>query len=323
MTRTPLVSVVIPTRNRAARLRRTLDSVLAQTYRDLDVIVVDDGSTDDTEAVVRAVTDPRVRYERKGPPHSAAGARNHGVGLARGEWVAFNDCGDEWLPVKVAVQVDAVSRLPGDVAMVYSDLARVFTDGRRQDLLCPVFNHDDAGVYRRALAMGISGVYPQTALIRTAVFKELGGFDETLRCWEDLEFFFRVVKAHRIQFTPGALTLLYEDSRGVSANLDALYDAHRRILAKYAADLGGDLELLVPHYRGAGRQLIRSAHRDYAREVLWKAALSPYRQPLDFVFLALSYGGEPAYRAARAARRAYWRLRGAPPPLDSNGGIGA
>jgi glycosyltransferase involved in cell wall biosynthesis len=319
----PLVSAVVPTRDRASRIRRTLDSVLAQTFRDFELIVVDDGSTDDTEAVVRAVADPRVRYVRKGPPHGPAAARNFGAAQARGEFIAFNDCGDEWLPEKLAVQLEVMKRLPADVALVYSSLARVFRDGKHQPLNCPVFNVDDKDIYRRALAMGISGVYPQTALIRTSAFRALKGFDESFRCWEDLEFLFRVAKSYRLQYVPGFLTLLYDDSRGVSANLDALYEAHLGILAKYADDLGDDPALLVPHYRGAGRNLIPSRHAAYAREVLWRAARSAQRQPLDVAFLLLSYGGMPLYRLVQKTRRGLWAVRGAPPSLDANGGIGA
>jgi glycosyltransferase involved in cell wall biosynthesis len=317
----PRVSVVIPTRNRATRIKRTLDSVLAQTFQDFEIIVVDDGSTDDTESVVLSVGDQRIRYVKKGAPHSCAGARNFGVSLASGAFIAFNDSGDEWLPEKLAVQVEMMRRMPNDVAMLYSSLSRVLLNDRRQALDCPVFNAGDSNLYRRALAMGVSGIYPQTTLIRTEVFRELRGFDETFRCWEDLEFFFRVVKNHRIQFTPGYLSLLYDDSRGVSMNLEAMYEAHRAILAKYADDLGDDLELLVPHYRGAGRYLIPSRHVAYARELLWKVALSKWRRPMDFAFLILAYAGRPVYSFVQKTRRGLGALRGSPPALDANGGI--
>jgi glycosyltransferase involved in cell wall biosynthesis len=319
----PLVSVVIPTRDRAARIKRTLDSVLAQAYANIEVIVVDDGSTDHTEAVVRALRDARIRYERKPAPHGAARARNYGAQLASGPLLAFNDCGDEWTPEKLEDQVRVMGRMPDNVAMVYSSLCRVFADGKRQPLNCPVFEHDEPGVYRRALAMGVSGIYPQTALLRTEAFRALGGFDESFRCWEDLEFFLRLAKVYKLQFMPGYSTMLYDDSRGVSSNLDNLYEAHIGILKKFEADLGGDPELLVPHYRGAGRNLVASRHAKYAREILWKAARSKRPQALDFAFLALSYGGRPAHWAVRKARRALWALRGSPPPLDANGGIGA
>ncbi|MDD5303597.1 MAG: glycosyltransferase [Elusimicrobia bacterium] len=311
-----LVSVIVPTRDRADLLPRTLASVLAQTYRNFELIVVDDGSTDATESVVRAFADPRIRYERKGPPHSAAAARNHGVSLARGELIAFNDTGDDWLPEKLAVQVGAMARLPEDVAMGYSSLVRIHENGLVQGLDSPAFEADEKDRYRRALAMGVSGIYPQATLIRTKAFRELGGFDQSFRCWEDLEFFIRLAKRWRLQFIPGRFTRLFDDSRGVSRNLDAMYEAHRALLDKHAADLGGDPEMLVPHWRAIGIRMIPSKRGDRARESLWKVVRSGRAKPKDWAWLMLAYGGAPLYRALGAARRFVWTLKGAP-PLDA------
>jgi protein-tyrosine-phosphatase/glycosyltransferase involved in cell wall biosynthesis len=314
-----LVSVVVPTRDRADLLPRTLGSVLAQTYRNLEVIVVDDGSTDRTEEVVRSFGDPRIRYERKGPPHSAASARNRGASLARGELLAFNDAGDDWLPEKLSVQVGAMARLPAEVAMVYSSLIRVHEDGLLQFLNSPAFEAGEPGRARRALAMGVSGIYPQAAVIRTSTFRALGGFDESFRCWEDLDFFMRLAKRYPIQHIPGHLTRLFDDSRGVSKDLDAMYEAHAALLAKHAPDLGSDPALLVPHWRAIGVRLIPSKRGAYARAALWKVVLSGRARPSDWGWLAVAHGGAPLYRALGALRGLLWRLRGAP-ALDSNPG---
>jgi glycosyltransferase involved in cell wall biosynthesis len=314
------VTIVVPTRDRARVIRRTVDSIAAQSFRDWELIVVDDGSSDNTAAIVRAHGDPRVRCEVKGPPHGCPNARNHGAALARGRFIAFQDSGDEWHPDKLAVQVEAMARLPESVAMVYSSLTRVFPDGREQRLDCPVFKVGEAGRYERALAMGVSGIYPQTALIRAAAFRSLGGFDERLRSWEDLEFFIRLAKSWDLHFVPGHFTRLHEDSRGVSLNFDGMKAAHLTILEKHAADFAERPEALVPHWRGAGRQLIQSRHGEYAREILWKAARSPQSRPADWAWLLLSYGGAPAYRAAAAARRLWWRVAGLP-ALDTGGSL--
>lgn len=102
-----MVSVVIPTYNRAHVLNRAIRSVLGQTYQHFEIIVVDDGSTDNTEQVVKAIADDRVRYIRhetnKG---TAAAARNTGIRQACGEFIGFVDSDDEWLPGKLQKQVD-------------------------------------------------------------------------------------------------------------------------------------------------------------------------------------------------------------------------
>lgn len=314
-----LVSVIVPARDRADLLPRTLGSVLAQTYRNFELIVVDDGSTDRTEAVVRSFGDPRIRYERKGPPHSAASARNHGASLARGQLIAFNDAGDDWLPEKLSVQVGAMARLPPEVAMGYSSLIRIHEDGLVQYLNSPVFEADEPGRARRALAMGVSGIYPQASVIRTAAFRALGGFDPAFRCWEDLDFFMRLAERYPLQFVPGHYTRLFDDSRGVSKDLEAMLEAHRLLLEKHAPGLGADPELLAPHWRAIGIRMIPSRHGAYARAALWKVVLSGRSRPSDWAWLMVAYGGAPAYRAIGAARRLLWRLKGAP-PLDTNAG---
>ena len=108
-----LVSVVIPTFNRAYCIETSIRSVLQQTHGDLEVIVVDDGSTDDTQEVVKQIGDSRVRYVRQSNA-GACVARNHGVDLAKGDIVAFQDSDDLWLPTKLEKQVAALQATGAD-----------------------------------------------------------------------------------------------------------------------------------------------------------------------------------------------------------------
>lgn len=120
----PDVSVVIPTLRRPALLRRALDSVLAQTCRNIEVIVVIDGPDEETAAALRALDDPRLRVLANPRSLTAAGARNRGVEHARGQWIAFLDDDDAWLPHKLERQLDA-ARDQGDVLV--TSLSRVIT----------------------------------------------------------------------------------------------------------------------------------------------------------------------------------------------------
>lgn len=108
-----LISVVIPAYNQSAYLRLALDGVLAQTHHELEIIVVDDGSTDDTPAVCQAITDPRLRYIRQDNDRSfGLGARNRGMLEARGEWIALLDQDDLWAPQKLAAQLRLAQENP-------------------------------------------------------------------------------------------------------------------------------------------------------------------------------------------------------------------
>src|SRR5262245_6180099 len=179
----PLVSVIIPTFNRARLLHRTLESVLKQSSENLEVIVVDDGSTE----AVAASADPRVRVLRNPKPTGVSAARNRGIAAARGEWIAFCDDDDLWAPNKLQEQLTAAGRAganwayAGDVNV--DDQLRVLSGGPPPDpeavmALLPRFN---------PLASGGSNV-----VVRSNILAEVGTFDPTLRRTEDWDLWIRI-----------------------------------------------------------------------------------------------------------------------------------
>ncbi|HEX3081882.1 MAG TPA: glycosyltransferase, partial [Candidatus Saccharimonadia bacterium] len=107
----PLVSIVVPTYNRARVIKKTLASALSQTYPRIEVIVVDDGSSDDTQAVLQSISDPRVHYFVK-PNGGPSAARNFGVAKATGKWIMYLDSDDELLPECAATMMDWLTRHP-------------------------------------------------------------------------------------------------------------------------------------------------------------------------------------------------------------------
>jgi len=124
-----LVSVIIPTWNRAAALAKAIDSVVSQTHRNWEVVVVDDGSTDDTRSMVSKLseTDPRIRYIYQANAGVSA-ARNCGIALAKGDFVAFLDSDDSWEPWKLELQVACLRTHP-ELGMVWTDMAAIGPDG--------------------------------------------------------------------------------------------------------------------------------------------------------------------------------------------------
>jgi glycosyltransferase involved in cell wall biosynthesis len=217
---TPSVSVILPTYNRAAWLPQTVASLLEQTHRPLEVLVVDDGSTDDTATVCRAFPEP-VRYLRQENAGVSA-ARNRGIREARGEWVALADSDDLWIPRKLEIQLAALDAAPqarwcasgcevigpGDapvpglqgfervfavfaaageapVAHFGRWLARTETEVARQMHTC--FHGD----FFELLFHG-NVVLPSSALLHRELFSEAGYFDEDFRVAEETEFFHRV-----------------------------------------------------------------------------------------------------------------------------------
>ncbi len=302
----PRVSAILPTRNRETVLALSIESVLKQTFTDWELIIVDDGSTDGTEKLVRACADPRIRYVQNTGRRGSAAARNFGIRQAQAPILAFQDAGDEWLPRKLEAQLAAFDLLPPEVGVVYSPMTRQYWDGSKKDLVPPVFHAGDADTWRRALGRGVGGIYLQAALVRLSAFTAVGGFDEDLRRWVDLDFFMRVARSFRYQLVPGSVAVYHEMEGGISNDADAMLDSYHKILKKFEADLAGDPALVAPHQRAIARGLAPTRHARFAREVLLGLIRSGQALPVDWVWLAVTVGGKPLHDALRALR-AGWR----------------
>lgn len=159
----PLVSVIVPTYNRGIRVSRAIDSALGQTHQPVEVLVVDDGSTDDTAEQIKAryKKDARVKYLSR-PNGGPAAARNTGLEAATGEYIAFLDSDDEWLPWKVEFQIGCLQRTPG-AEMIWTDMAAVDPDG------APVAARYLRKMYRRYDEIRLEKVFAGSVLVPTGI----------------------------------------------------------------------------------------------------------------------------------------------------------
>lgn len=192
------VSVIIPGFNAARFIAPAIQSVLQQSHPPLEIVVVDDGSTDDTERVVRGLSNsiPIVYHRQKNQGLSVA--RNVAVFLAQGDWIAFLDADDTWYPDKLATQVRWIKEHPA-VVFFWSAIDFIDESGRLRpslnwrDSLAPlIFNHPT-----------IPPV--STVIMRKDVFASSGGFNPLLRCSQDRDLFTRIAVAFPIQFIPESL----------------------------------------------------------------------------------------------------------------------
>lgn len=196
------ISVVIPTYNRAHLLVRAVESALAQTCPPDEIIVVDDGSTDDTAAVMGAFIDAKPRHspeilyfiqQRKGP----SAARNRGIAEARGEWIAFLDSDDIWHPEKLERQFNAIDGFQGRFGACYTEVRLTNNPSIKMTAFGPLRRDYTApvGVFsnlRRFIAGAEHVIFVQSLLARTLLVKAAGGFDENLFLGEDEDFTFRL-----------------------------------------------------------------------------------------------------------------------------------
>lgn len=241
----PKISVIIPTYNRSRFLGTALRSVLDQTYTNFEIVVVDDGSTDDTRSVVATFkADPRVRYihqENRGG--GAANARNTGVRNSRGDLIAFLDDDDVWLPAKLERQLEALAAEPrADVAWcaVYGEnLGPNGEAGARW-----VARYHPARY--RELLLGPFVVAPgSTILVRSTCFKEIGLFDESL-VFSDMDMVQRLGTAYAFVYVDEALAVYRHHADNMSADADLVLREWRRLLDKIERRIPRDRHDLIP-----------------------------------------------------------------------------
>ena len=187
----PTVSVIIPTYNRAHLISRAIKSVLNQTYQDFEVIVVDDGSTDNTEKIVKSFNDSRIRYIRHEMNRGGAAARNTGIKAARGEYIAFLDSDDEWLPEKLRRQVEYLESSDEKVGVVYC--SQYLQDDSTNTVGEPGGDLYTGNVYKYLLR----GWCPPTTslfLVKYRLLTEVGFFDPSLPSFQDYDLWLRLAQ---------------------------------------------------------------------------------------------------------------------------------
>lgn len=194
------LSVIIPTYNRRDYLETAISSVLSQTYRDFEIIVLDDGSTDDTPALVEKYGDllVSISQENRGP----SAARNRGIQASRGNLIAFLDSDDRWHRDKLMLQVEAMEREP---RYLISQTEEIWY--RKGKLLPKKKKHwkYHGDIYERSLQLCV--VSMSTVMVRRDLFEEIGLFDETLPCCEDYDFWLRAAVCHPFLLVDEPLTL--------------------------------------------------------------------------------------------------------------------
>lgn len=212
-----LVSVIIPTYNRRHTLKRCIDSVLNQTYRNFEIIIVDDCSTDDTMEFIEAeygdIADIDIVYVRNDENLGASASRNIGVSYASGEYIAFHDSDDEWYRDKLEKQMDYFTRCDQNVGAVYS---LFYTNGAGSDIYPPegVDKMYKTGyVFYTLLINSLVGMI--TLVMKKSIFIEIGGFNEQLNSLEDYEMTIRLAHKYGIMLVDEVLAVAHESENSV------------------------------------------------------------------------------------------------------------
>lgn len=223
----PKISVNIPCFNSSVFINQTLESVLGQTYRDFEVIVMDDGSTDDTKSKVHAFRDGRIKYFYKAN-EGLAGTRNRGIAASTGEYIAFLDHDDLWTPQKLEAQMAILER-DRDVGLVFSD-AHVLKDGKKERATYFDRCKPKRGSIFEDLLLESSNFIPlSSVMMRRNVFDEIGCFKTEFKIGEEYELFLRAADRYRFDYVdePLAVIRMHEGN----------FSARKEIFVKEAFDI--------------------------------------------------------------------------------------
>lgn len=260
-TSSPEIAIVIPAYNAGSSLARAINSVFAQTYRDFRIYVVDDGSTDNTPAVLASYSNRIVSVRQTNAGQAAA--RNHGIRLSNSPYIAFLDADDEWLPTKLERQIEVIRR-DAQIGLVYSDCATSGNGPFAGSHFARVGTPPGGRVFEQFLRS--CNVFTPTAMVRRACLDDVGVFNESLAVGEDYNLWLRIAARWQVAVIPDALAIRHSAPASLSATTGS-----DRVLRSSIASLENILQIcteISPSERNTLRRALADRHNLYGSWLL-------------------------------------------------------
>ncbi len=272
----PLVSVIIPTYNRSDLLGRAVKSVLSQTFTDLEIVIVDDCSNDQTPVVVKRLkdSDPRIRYIRLKENQGGPRARNRGIREARGKYIGLLDDDDQWLPQKLKEQVKRFREGPDELGLLYGGF-KIIQPNQPERTKMPKHRGDIFKPLLRGCLIG-----SPTNLVKRECFDRVGLFDPKLKSCQDWDIWVRIAKEFQGDYLDQVVAIYYLHNQGqISTDYANKAQGVQRIFEKHYPDLKRYPKILNHRIRGLVRYLAAADRKKEAR--FWQSKLL-LREPLFF-----------------------------------------
>jgi glycosyltransferase involved in cell wall biosynthesis len=238
----PLISIIIPIYNGEKTIRETILSVLNQTFTDIEVLVINDGSTDSTLETISNITDPRLKVVSF-PNAGLSASRNRGIKLASGEFISFIDADDLWTPDKLESQFNALNKTP-ETGVAYSWTNWIDESGQ---IIYGGGNHLFSGDVYTHLFLGDFIEGGSNVLIRRSALDEIGGFNETIQYSEDWEMWLRLATKYEFVSVPKPQILYRISSGSMSSNVLGMEAASLAIIQQAIAQSPQPIEHLKSH----------------------------------------------------------------------------
>lgn len=231
----PSVSVIIPTYNREKTIVSAVRSACNQTYEPFEIIIIDDGSTDNTAQKIKSINDSRIIYHKLEKNAGVSNARNVGALIAKGEWIAFQDSDDIWRDIKLERQIEYIGE-HSQIQLVYSEYLMHRLNG--QEVSVPnegFYGKWEGNIFETVLVNNIVGT--PTIMVKRETFQSVGGFRTELNCLEDWDFVLRFAKEHSIGCVKEILVDAYQTEGSISSQPAAYYQVRCQMIADYREEL--------------------------------------------------------------------------------------
>jgi glycosyltransferase involved in cell wall biosynthesis len=225
----PKVSVIIPTYNRAEFLRNSVSSVLEQTFKDFELIISDDASSDKTKEYVEGLSDPRVRYICNETNQGVAAARNNAFTISKGRYIAFLDDDDQWLPGKLEKQLRIIEKSPGSVRGVYTGVFTIDLDSNKRTSV-------SVPKYRGNI---LNEILPENFLITSSILldkvciEKVGLFDTKFKSTSDFDMWLRIAEEFEFDYVPEPLVRRFIHKIRITANYEAVISGLELLMSKH------------------------------------------------------------------------------------------
>ena len=283
----PKVSAIIVTYNRPDFAASAIQSVLDQTFKDFELIVVDNGVEIPAKKIVESFSDPRIRYIQNDKNTDCAGGKNIGMKNARGEFVAFLDDDDVWFSEKLELQVKSFEKNP-EAGFCFTAVNQVFDHGAKDSVVPD--GMDD--YYERALSK-FSGFLSVTLMIKKSVVRDIGYMDESFPSHTDIEWVIRIARRYKgIGINKPLVKVMSLGSHNqMGSNLDRRIKGRNMILSKYEEEFKKRPKVLAKHLVGLGKIYRSDGQYKKAKETFNRAFNLNYKIPIFANYLSMYFNG--------------------------------
>lgn len=296
----PKVSVIIPTYRRPDFLRRAIASVLSQTFKDFELLIINDASQDNTGQLVESIPDDRIRYHCNETNKGGAASRNRGIRQAQSTYIAFLDDDDEWLPQKLELQVGLLDQSPTEVGGIYTGYERIQrATGQSLGITMPTKRGDLS--YELLLNNPLAGT--SGLLLKKECFEEIGLFDEELPSYQDYDLWIRISKKFSFDYVNEVLYRYYVHDKKIWTNPQALSKGLDIVVNKHCTKDLAVRKNFSAQFLLLGVMFCYAGNLEQGRKAYWTAIrLYPF-EIRNYFNLFLSLLGTGYFKRIKALRQ--------------------